>query len=160
MRILTALMVFILLLAACREERKVDVAAGLNPEKMATMTTKNISTLISDSGVIQYKIVAPLWQVFDEADTPYWHFPKGLFLQKYDPYFQVVATVAADSAKFFQERASMASRRACGDDQGSERSVSFGTRVLGSETRAYLQRYIHTHRKRYACPRGHRIYLQ
>ena len=29
-------MVFILLLAACREERKVDVAAGLNPEKMAT----------------------------------------------------------------------------------------------------------------------------
>lgn len=89
MRILTALMVFILLLAACREERKVDVAAGLNPEKMATMTTKNISTLISDSGVIQYKIVAPLWQVFDEADTPYWHFPKGLFLQKYDPYFQV-----------------------------------------------------------------------
>ncbi len=102
MRILTALMVFILLLAACREERKVDVAAGLNPEKMATMTTKNISTLISDSGVIQYKIVAPLWQVFDEADTPYWHFPKGLFLQKYDPYFQVVATVAADSAKFFK----------------------------------------------------------
>lgn len=77
MRILTALMVFILLLAACREERKVDVAAGLNPEKMATMTTKNISTLISDSGVIQYKIVAPLWQVFDEADTLTGIFQKG-----------------------------------------------------------------------------------
>lgn len=102
MRVLTALMVMILLLAACREERKVDVASGLNPAKMATMTTKNISTLISDSGVIQYKIVAPLWQVFDEVDTPYWNFPQGLYLQKYDPYFHVIATVASDSAKFFK----------------------------------------------------------
>ena len=96
--------VLLILSVACREEKKVDVAAGLNPAKMATMTTKNISTLISDSGVIQYKIVAPLWQVFDEVDTPYWFFPKGLFLQKYDPYFQVRATVAADSARYFKNQ--------------------------------------------------------
>ena len=96
--------VLLILSVACREEKKVDVAAGLNPAKMATMTTKNISTLISDSGVIQYKIVAPLWQGFDEVDTPYWFFPKGLFLQKYDPYFQVIATVAADSARYFKNQ--------------------------------------------------------
>lgn len=102
MRSLVPLMLVILLLAACREEKKVDVAASLNPAKMATMTTKNISTLISDSGVIQYKIVAPLWQVYDEADTPYWRFPQGLYLQKYDPNFKVIATVASDSAKYFK----------------------------------------------------------
>ncbi len=94
----------LILAAACREERKVDVAASLDPKKMATMTTKNISTLISDSGVIQYKIVAPLWQVFEEVDTPYWFFPEGLYLQKYDPYFHVVATVAADSARYFKDK--------------------------------------------------------
>lgn len=88
--------------AACREDRKVDVAAAIDPKKMATMTTRNISTLISDSGVIQYKIVAPLWKVFDDVDTPYWEFPDGLYLQKYDPYFHVIATVAADSAKYFK----------------------------------------------------------
>ena len=92
----------LLLLGACHEERKIDIAASLNPKKMATMTTKNISTLISDSGVIQYKIVAPIWHVYEEADTPYWHFPEGLYLQKYDPYFHVVATVAADSARYFK----------------------------------------------------------
>lgn len=68
------------------------------------MSTRNISTLISDSGKIQYKIVAPIWNVYDEADTPYWSFPEGLYLQKYDPYFHVMATVAADSAKFFKEK--------------------------------------------------------
>lgn len=90
--------------SGCREEKKVDVAAKLNPKRMATMTTKNVSTLISDSGVIQYKIVSPLWTVYDEADTPYWNFPQGLYLQKYDPYFHVIATVAADSAKFFKNQ--------------------------------------------------------
>lgn len=101
------LMLFLLSLivaTGCREEKKVDVASSLNPAKMPTMSTRNISTLISDSGVIQYKIVAPLWEVFDEADTPYWRFPKGLYLQKYDPFFKVIATVAADSARFFKNQ--------------------------------------------------------
>lgn len=90
--------------AGCREERKIDVASKLNPGKMATMTTHNVATFISDSGVVQYKVVAPIWQVFEEVDTPYWSFPQGLYLQKYDPYFQVVATVAADSARFFSQQ--------------------------------------------------------
>lgn len=94
----------LLIASGCREERKVNVASGLDPRRMATMSTRNISTLISDSGKIQYKIVAPIWNVYDEADTPYWSFPEGLYLQKYDPYFHVMATVAADSAKFFKEK--------------------------------------------------------
>ncbi len=102
--LIPGLILLLLTASACREEKKVNVASGLDPRKMATMSTRNISTLISDSGVIQYKIVAPLWQIFDEADTPYWSFPEGLYLQKYDPYFQVIATVAADSAKFFKEK--------------------------------------------------------
>lgn len=102
--ILPAMFVLFLVTVACREEKKVDVASGLNPAVMPTMSTRNISTLISDSGVIQYKIVAPLWQVFDEADTPYWSFPEGLYLQKYDPYFHVIATVASDSAKYYKNQ--------------------------------------------------------
>ena len=65
-------------------------------------TTVNVATLISDSGITQYKIVSPLWNVYDEVDTPYWSFPKGIYLQKYDRKFNVIASVAADSAKFFR----------------------------------------------------------
>lgn len=90
--------------SACRDEKKIDVAQDLEPKGMATMSTRNISTLISDSGVIQYKIVAPLWKVYEEVDTPYWLFPEGLYLQKYDPYFHVVATVAADSALYYKHQ--------------------------------------------------------
>lgn len=91
------------LTVGCHEERKVD-KLSINPSNMPTMTTRNISTLISDSGVIQYKIVAPIWKVYDEADTPYWIFPEGLYLQKYDCDFKVAATVAADSARYFKNQ--------------------------------------------------------
>jgi Protein of unknown function (DUF1239). len=86
----------------CPEERKVDISKNLHPGNMPSMVTHNVNTLISDSGVTQYKIVTPVWYVYDQVDTPYWYFPKGLYLQKFDPQFRVTATVAADSARFFR----------------------------------------------------------
>lgn len=91
-----------LVLIGCNEDSKVDISAHLNPANMPSMVTRNVSTLISDSGITQYKIVTPVWYVYDEAEPPYWYFPEGLFLQKYDHQFDVIATVAADSARYFK----------------------------------------------------------
>lgn len=91
-------------LMSCREEVKVNVASKIDPTKMPTMRTRNISTLISDSGVTQYRIVAPLWEVYDNIDHPYWRFPEGLFLRKFDRKLNVIATIAADSGIFYKDR--------------------------------------------------------
>lgn len=92
------------MLSGCHEKQKLDVASEINTDTMPTMTTTNIATLISDSGIVQYKIVAPLWKVYDEGGDPYWLFPKGLYLRKYDRQKKVIATIAADSAKYFKNR--------------------------------------------------------
>ncbi len=92
----------IMLVCGCRDDGKLGVATRIDPSKMPTMSTVNVATLISDSGITQYKIVSPLWNVYDEVDTPYWNFPKGIYLQKFDRKFSVVASVAADSAKFYR----------------------------------------------------------
>ncbi|MDE6679890.1 MAG: LPS export ABC transporter periplasmic protein LptC [Muribaculaceae bacterium] len=97
-------MLILCVVAGCREESHIDVASSLHPSEMPSMMTRSISTLISDSGVTQYRIVAPLWLVYDEADTPYWSFPEGLYLEKYDRAFNVIATVAADSALFLKRQ--------------------------------------------------------
>lgn len=94
----------LLLGAGCREEKKLDVDRKISTAGMPTMKTVNVSTLISDSGVTQYKIVSPLWEVYDESDTPRWKFPKGLYLRRFDPALNVIATVAADSATYFKDR--------------------------------------------------------
>ncbi len=98
------LLVALIGMSGCREKKKLNVAAGINPDTLPTMTTVNISTLISDSGITQYKILAPLWKVYDEGADPYWIFPKGIYLQKYDRKLRVIATIAADSAKYFKNR--------------------------------------------------------
>lgn len=97
-------MALTLVCGGCMEETKVDVASKLDASSMPTMKTRNISTLISDSGITQYKIVAPLWEVFDEGESPYWRFPEGIYLRKYDRKFRVIATIAADSAVYFKNQ--------------------------------------------------------
>lgn len=89
---------------SCKEEKKLDISHNLDSRTMPSMSTRNISTLISDSGITQYKIISPLWNIYDEADTPYWHFPEGLYLQKFDKEYNVIATVAADSARYFKNQ--------------------------------------------------------
>lgn len=101
--VLIGFLLFLIGFSACTDETKVDVSSQLHPDSMPMMSTKNVATFISDSGIVQYKIVAPTWNVYEEVDTPYWKFPDGLYLQKYDHMFQVIATVAADSAKFFSK---------------------------------------------------------
>lgn len=91
--VLTALLSF-----SCREEKKLDVASGINPEEMPTMMTRNVKMVVSDSGVPQYKIVAPIWYVYDEVDTPVYLLPEGLYLEKFDSNLKVIASVACDSA--------------------------------------------------------------
>lgn len=103
-RLLPAVLLLALLTAACDKGRKVDVAAGINPNKMPTMTTKNVATFISDSGIVMYKIVAPVWYVYDNTDTPCWKFPKSVYLQKFNDKYQPVSSVAADSAIYFKDR--------------------------------------------------------
>ena len=99
---IAAIVLFSIVPLACKKEKKVDVATGLDSAKMPSMKTVNVSTLISDSGVTRYKIVAPVWYIYDEVDTPYWLFPQGVYLRKYDDNFKVIASVAADSARYFK----------------------------------------------------------
>ena len=97
-----AFLIWSLFAGSCTQETKIDVADKISPKNMPSMVTHNVNTLISDSGVTQYKIVAPVWYVYDEVDTPYWVFPEGLYLQKFDRKFNVEATVAADTATFYR----------------------------------------------------------
>lgn len=99
-RLFPVMAMLLVISLACRNERKISVASTLNPKKMPTMATTNVATFISDSGIIQYKLVSPSWIVYNEVDTPFWHFPQGIYLRKYDRAFKVIASVAADSAHY------------------------------------------------------------
>ena len=68
------------------------------------METHDVETVISDSGIVRYKITAPLWLVFEEAQEPRWNFSEGLHLEKYDNELNIDATFDCDSAKYLSQR--------------------------------------------------------
>lgn len=89
------------LTSSCKEDNPIataDVDASVTP----TMITRNVETLISDSGVVRYRINTPVWYVYDETDDPCWKFPDGLSLDKFDDFFRREAHVRADSATYFK----------------------------------------------------------
>lgn len=89
---------------SCKDDSKIETADVNASIDIPTMLTRDVETLISDSGVTRYRIVTPIWYVFDEADEPYWRFPEGLNLYKFDDFFRNEATVRADSAIYLKNK--------------------------------------------------------
>ena len=94
--LLTIVMLF--LYTSCTNSEKDLVDINYDPETTPSMITDSVITLISDSGITRYKLETDNWQVFDKAKDPYWYFPEGIYLERFDSLFQVEATILADSA--------------------------------------------------------------
>jgi LPS export ABC transporter protein LptC len=90
--------VMLLFVASCQKKTEELVDIIFNPDSVPTMTTDSVITLISDSGVTRYKLITKKWQVFDGAKEPYWFFPEGIYLERFDSLFNVEAVVFADTA--------------------------------------------------------------
>jgi hypothetical protein len=68
------------------------------------MTTYGVNTLISDSGVIKYRIVTEEWEVNTIKNPSFWAFNKGVFMEQFDEKFHVEAYVQADTAYFYDQQ--------------------------------------------------------
>jgi LPS export ABC transporter protein LptC len=95
----------LLLSASCSKEKKEVVEVAFDPEKSYTMRTTEMTTLISDtSGITRYRANAKEWLMFSKAAEPYWYFPEGLYLEKFDTLFQAEATVKSDTAYYYEKK--------------------------------------------------------
>lgn len=97
---------FILLCAlACssgevRHTQKVSVG-----DSLPFMHSVGVSTLISDSGVIRYHLVAEEWDIYTpSSQAATWKFIKGLLMLRLDEEFNVDLYVQADTAYLHQQR--------------------------------------------------------
>ena len=70
---------------ACGDNQRTYVPNIGDGRSTPTMATTDVVTMISDSGYTRYRVATPLWQMFEDCDSPYWRFPHGLELDQYDP---------------------------------------------------------------------------
>ena len=68
------------------------------------MMSYGVKTLISDSGVIKYRILTEQMEVNNVRQPSRWEFMKGIFFEQFDEKFQVQAYVQADTAWYFDQQ--------------------------------------------------------
>lgn len=93
---------------SCHEDDKLGVVNAIDTKKTPQLSTRNVTTLISDSGYTKYKVITPLWNIYNgdpkEERENFWDFPEGVYLRQLDKNLKVVSTVAADSACYFPNK--------------------------------------------------------
>ncbi len=85
-----------------KDESRVDMR--FDPEVTPSMITDSVVTLISDSGITRYKLITDSWHIFDKAKEPFWYFPKGFYLERFDENLDIEATILADTAWNFTKK--------------------------------------------------------
>ncbi|MBR6981349.1 MAG: LPS export ABC transporter periplasmic protein LptC [Prevotella sp.] len=94
----TLLAVFLM---ACSEEHE-HVAPAIYPrDSVSVMISNGVNTLISDSGVVKYRIVAEQWEVNQNKKPSRWIFEKGLFLEQFDLAMHVQSFIQCDTAYYY-----------------------------------------------------------
>ena len=101
---MVVVMLLLLLTIACSSGKKEIVDVAFDPEKTYTMKATEVNSLVSDSGLTRYRLNAKEWLVFDKAKDPYWYFPEGIYVEKFDTLFQTEASIKADTAFYFSKR--------------------------------------------------------
>lgn len=90
-------------LSSCEKKVKNEVVKGFtDPQTVPSLRSLDVTTLISDSGITRYRIKAKEWLMFENAKEPYWLFPKGIYVEKFDENFHVDAFIMGDTAIFYK----------------------------------------------------------
>ncbi len=96
--------VMLFLFICCSKNNNNTVPAFSDRADIPILKTTDVVTMISDSGITRYRISAPEWAIYDQAQEPYWNFPKGIKFERFDGDFQTDANIISDQAIFFDNK--------------------------------------------------------
>lgn len=94
----------LLSLTACEDVKEHTAAPIYDRDSASMMVSYGVNTLISDSGVIKYRIVTERWDVNTVRHPSRWTFEKGVFFEQFDEKMHVEAYIQADTAWYFDQQ--------------------------------------------------------
>lgn len=97
------LLVLWLSLGGCGQKKVQTEALGSGLDSSYKMLTREVDMLVSDSGLVKYRLISPMWLVYDRHDRHEWLFPEGVRLESYDTLVPSKTLVVADHASYQTE---------------------------------------------------------
>lgn len=91
------------MMLSCTEQKAHTAAAVHDRDSASMMVSYGVNTLISDSGVIKYRIVTERWDVNTIKNPSRWTFERGLFMEQFDENFHIEGYIQADSAWYYDQ---------------------------------------------------------
>ncbi len=98
-----AVITIICFFASCSEKTE-KVEAITDRAKTPSLRATEVSTVVSDSGVTRYRMNTPEWNIYDKAEVPYWEFPQGIHLEKFDTKLNVDAEIQGNYAIYYDKK--------------------------------------------------------
>ncbi|MCX6308481.1 MAG: LPS export ABC transporter periplasmic protein LptC [Bacteroidia bacterium] len=86
---------------ACNSDQPQYVSKFKNRATVPGMFTDSVTMLISDSGVIRYRVISEVWKIYDKAAEPYWYYPKKVYFEKFNDSLKTESMVSSDTAKYY-----------------------------------------------------------
>jgi len=77
---------------------------SVDAKAIPMMHTVDVSTLVSDSGIVRYHIEAKIWDIYSTDGNSYWYFPEKIHAEQFDSLFQVEVNIVADTAYYFDRK--------------------------------------------------------
>ena len=93
-----------LILAGCQNQVEHTAPAIRPQDSVAMMTSYGVNTLVSDSGVMKYRIVTERWVVNTSKNPSLWIFDKGLLLEQFDEKFHINSYIQCDTAYYYDQQ--------------------------------------------------------
>lgn len=91
-------------LMSCNDVKEHTAPPIYDRDSVSMMTSYGINMLVSDSGVIKYRIVTERWDVNTVRTPSRWTFEKGVFFEQFDEKFHVQAYVQSDTAWYYDQK--------------------------------------------------------
>lgn len=66
------------------EKKAAEDVGIIDISNMPSMIGDSIHTLVSDSGRLAYRMIAPKLAIYDKVEEPYWDFPEGIQMITYN----------------------------------------------------------------------------
>ncbi len=90
------------LFSSCHPKHEIS-STSVDVKKTPQVYADSITTIVSDSGIIRYRITTAKWYVYENVDTPYWDFPQGLRFERFDENYHIDAEIQCNKAIYYSK---------------------------------------------------------
>ncbi len=94
----------VVILTSCKPNSNEEIQAIANKQDLPSLIVTNLETMVTDSGIVKYKLITPKLIQYDKKEEPYIDFPNGLHFLSFSLAKEVTAQIKCNNARYHSQK--------------------------------------------------------